>query len=89
MFVMRDVLEACPFCGSGKVTKNLSIGMKWQVGCNDCGCRTAEYNHSCDAVNAWNKRPEKLQDEDFRSIRDVIEEIQAEHEMMCPAETPF
>ncbi len=54
----KDVplLSDCPFCGSSNVTTIMSIGIKWVVGCNNCGCRTSEYGFSGDAVSAWNRR---------------------------------
>ena len=48
--------KSCPFCGGHNVKKNLVLGLKWIVGCDDCGCRTAEYDYSVDAVCAWNRR---------------------------------
>ena len=51
-----EELKSCPFCGSKDITKNLSVGLVWIIGCNSCGCRTREHSYRIDAVNAWNRR---------------------------------
>ena len=57
---MMKKFKPCPFCGSGDATRVLTIGLKWTVGCNRRGCRTAEYDYSVDAVSAWNRRYEAV-----------------------------
>ena len=69
---MNKELKNCPFCGSDNITKSLLPGLNWVVGCNNCGCRTPEYSHSCDAVSTWNRRVCTEQEDGIRSAGDVI-----------------
>lgn len=55
---MEEKLRECPFCGSQNVTNVLMPGLTWIIGCHECGCRTAEYTRSFDAMKSWNTRPD-------------------------------
>ena len=46
----------CPFCGSNDVRRYLGVGLKWIIGCNNCGSRTKEFDSALEANTAWNRR---------------------------------
>ena len=98
---MSEKYKSCPFCGSENVSKALMPGHTWVVGCNDCGCRTAEYFRSNDAVAMWNTRPdpekvcrcghcERDPEDEVRSVAEIINKIaeQGNIPVLCE-ETPF
>ena len=71
-----EKLRDCPFCGSKDVMKSLGVGLKWTVGCNNCGCRTKECTHSIDAVTSWNRRADDPAEEfDIEGCRERAQEF--------------
>ena len=96
---MNEPLKNCPFCGSKDVTKSLGVGMKWTVGCNNCGCRTRECTHSIDAEDSWNRRVND--DCETQRISNIVADMMSrgypdddcdENHMSMPlpiSETPF
>ena len=88
---MCEELKPCPFCGSEDVVKNLGISLVWTVGCNKCGCRTAEYFLAIDAVDSWNRRANNT-DEPRRIseiMSDMMPMIDSMPEMVDQKCTPF
>ena len=56
----KEILKACPFCGSGEVVATEERGYNSHiVMCNECLCRTDTYDSKEDAIEAWNRRPDK------------------------------
>ena len=68
---MRDKLRECPFCGSKDVSKRLTPGLAWAVGCDNCGCRTREYISSLDAETAWDRRADSKPEESDSFVPDM------------------
>ncbi len=71
--------------------KNLGIALTWTVGCNRCGCRTAEYFRAIDAVDSWNRRTDDT-DEPRRIseiMSDMMSTIDPMPELVDQKCTPF
>ena len=69
--MMTKKLKDCPFCGSSDITQVLTVGLRWIIGCNNCGVRTREYTSSLEAVTAWNRRPDDCDQVDSLNIEGV------------------
>jgi Lar family restriction alleviation protein len=56
-------LRPCPFCGGKGEQRKLLIGvsltLRHDVECRDCGCRTRPYKREHDAVSRWNSRKDR------------------------------
>lgn len=71
-------LNNCPLCGSEHVGTYCFDG-KYCVSCEDCNIRTQSYDSENEAHNAWNRLPEKVQNQGkipfyFRKIHPSAEE---------------
>lgn len=69
-------MNECPFCGSENISRVLTVGMKWMIGCNTCGCRTKEFDSDLEAITAWNRRATN-QEDTARHISEIMADTMA------------
>ena len=65
--MLNNELKSCPFCGSSAFPSEFVYDLKPEhitmhfIECNGCHATTYEYDTEEEAIEAWNRRPGKMQ----------------------------